>query len=152
MSSNKKVSVYEDDKTILGMYKAKFEKAGYAVFAHENAVDIVSEVKSEKPDIVLVDILMPKVDGHVAIQSLQKGSTTKNIPILVITNFSDDLNIQKALWHGAYDVIIKADTTPKQVVEHVEGALAGKSPKFKKRDEFASVINRGGDIQPTDSK
>ncbi|MFA6512263.1 MAG: response regulator [Patescibacteria group bacterium] len=122
----KNISIYEDDKTIREMYEIKLKSSGYGVYAHEDAGNVVQEVKHEKPDLVLMDILMPKVDGHAAIKALKDEKITAAVPILVITNFGDDVTVQKALWFGAYDVIVKADYTPQQVVDRVKDALAGK--------------------------
>lgn len=120
------ISIYEDDTIIREMYETKLTRSGFIVHVHPDATTVVQDATTEKPDIILMDILMPKCDGHTAIKQLKEGTATKNIPVLVITNFGDDVTVQKALWFGAYDVVVKADYTPQQVVNKVKDALAGK--------------------------
>lgn len=132
----KKILIIEDEKTLLEMYRIRFEKAGYEVFAAANGQRGIETAQKEKPDLILLDILMPNADGYQVIQALKKDPQTKNIPILVFSNLGQPEEIEKGLKLGADDYVIKTDLTPTELTNKVERMITrAKSPfeKLKKR-------------------
>ncbi|OGZ34906.1 MAG: hypothetical protein A3A94_00975 [Candidatus Portnoybacteria bacterium RIFCSPLOWO2_01_FULL_43_11] len=132
----KKILIIEDEQNLLEMYRVRFEKAGYEVFAVNNGQPGVEIAQKEKPDLILLDILMPSQDGYEVIQILKKDPKTKGIPILVFSNLAQPEEIKKGLKLGADDYVIKTDLTPTELTDKVERMISrAKSPleKLKKR-------------------
>jgi len=123
MSQNKKIIIAEDEPVLIEMYKLYFERAGYEVLKASNGRECIDFVKNEKPNIILLDILMPKVDGWEVLKQLKTDPETKKIPILVFSNLGQTQEIQKGLDLGADDYVVKSNMTPKELLEKVEGML-----------------------------
>lgn len=123
MSQNKKIIIAEDEPVLIEMYKLYFERAGYEVLKADNGRECIDFVKKEKPDIILLDILMPKLDGWEVLKQLKTDPETKQIPILVFSNLGQTQEIQKGLDLGADDYVIKSNMTPKELLEKVEGMI-----------------------------
>ena len=102
------------------MYKLYFERAGYSVTNAENGKQCIDFAKNERPDIILLDILMPRVDGWQVLKELKGNEETKSIPILVFSNLGQTQEIQKGLDLGADDYVIKSNLTPKELLVKVE--------------------------------
>jgi two-component system phosphate regulon response regulator PhoB/two-component system alkaline phosphatase synthesis response regulator PhoP len=116
----KKIIIAEDEPNLIEMYKLYFERAGYEVFIAENGNQCIELAKSEKPDLILLDIIMPKMDGWQTLTTLKGDPETKQIPILVFSNLGQTQEIQKGLDLGADDYVVKSDMTPKELLEKVE--------------------------------
>lgn len=123
----KKIIIAEDEPILIDMYKLYFERAGYQVLNAENGRQCIDVAKAEKPDLILLDILMPKLDGWEVLKNLKTDPETKKIPILVFSNLGQTQEIQKGLDLGADDYVIKSDMTPKELLEKVEGMIAKQS-------------------------
>lgn len=122
---SKTVLLVEDDEMLNAMYKAKFEKEGYAVVTAFNGSEGLKMALANHPDIVLLDIIMPKMDGFAALKKMQKNDSTKAIPVILLTNLGQEEDIKKGKELGAADYFIKANHTPQEVVEKVQ-KLIGK--------------------------
>lgn len=120
MSQNKKIIIAEDEPVLIEMYKLYFERAGYEVLKAGNGRECIDFVKKEKPNIILLDILMPKLDGWEVLKQLKADPETKQVPILVFSNLGQTQEIQKGLDLGADDYVIKSNMTPKELLEKVE--------------------------------
>lgn len=115
----KTVLLVEDDEMLNAMYKAKFEKEGYTVLTAFNGSEGVKQVEANGPDIVLLDIIMPKMDGFVALKKIKKGPN-KDVPVILLTNLGQEEDIKKGKELGAADYYIKANHTPAEVVDKVK--------------------------------
>lgn len=121
MSSNqKKIIIAEDEPTLTEMYRLYFERAGYQVFSVGNGKECLDFAKQEKPDLILLDIIMPKMDGWQTLTALKNDPETKQIPVLVFSNLGQTQEIQKGLEMGADDYVVKSDMTPKELLVKVE--------------------------------
>lgn len=118
-----KILLVEDDKMILDMYTLKFFQEGYKVIQSENGKDALDAAKKEKPDMILLDIILPQMDGFTVLKKLKTDSDTKNIPVVLLTNLGQEGDVKKGLELGAIDYLIKANYTPSQVVEKVKALL-----------------------------
>lgn len=118
-----KVLLVEDDKMIIDMYTLKFTQEGYKVFQAENGKEGVDMAKKSKPDVILLDIILPKMDGFSVLKQLKSDSETKTIPVVLLTNLGQDGDVKKGLQLGAIDYLIKANYTPAQVVEKVKSLV-----------------------------
>jgi DNA-binding response OmpR family regulator len=122
-----KVLLIEDDTILLNMYKVKFTKAGHEVQTASNGVEGLELLKSFHPDIALMDLMMPQMDGFTALTHAKSDTQIKDIPIIILTNLSQIEDAQTTLKSGALDYIIKSDLTPLQVLEKVNAHLSNLS-------------------------
>lgn len=124
MSKEKiKIFLIEDDSFLLGMYATKFELEGFKVIVAEDGEKAVGLAKKELPDIILLDILLPKLDGFEVLKRLKTESETAKIPVILLTNLSQRDEIEKGLKMGAKDFLIKAHFMPSEVVEKIKRVL-----------------------------
>lgn len=119
----KKVLLVEDDKMIIDMYTLKFTQEGYEVVQAENGKDGLDFAKKHNPDIILLDIILPQMDGFTVLKALKADAKTKNTPVVLLTNLGQDGDVKKGLELGAVDYLIKANFTPSQVVDKVKSVL-----------------------------
>jgi DNA-binding response OmpR family regulator len=117
------VLIVEDDSFLANIYKTKFDMEGFKVSVSENGEAGWNDVKKKKPDIVLLDILLPKMDGFAVLEKLKTDADVKNIPIILLTNLGQKDDVQKGLDMGASDYLIKAHFKPSEVVEKVRSVL-----------------------------
>lgn len=122
----KKVLVVEDDRFLLSIYATKFEKEGYEVLIAENGEDGLEIAIKEKPSIILLDILMPKMNGFDFLDKIKSKKEYADIPVILLTNLSQDKDIDKGLAMGANDYLVKAHFMPAEVVAKVEEVLVKK--------------------------
>lgn len=117
---NKKLLLLIEDNPILnGMYKSAFEKQGVEVlFAHdgESGIELARE---KKPDLVLLDLLMPGIDGFEVLRKLKSDEATKDIKIVILTIVKEEKSIKKARGLGAVDYLIKSELKLGEIVEKV---------------------------------
>ncbi len=115
---------FEDDAFLLGIYAAKFRTKGFDVASYENpSSDPVSIVLKEKPDLIIMDIIMPVMDGYAATRILKQDKRTKDIPIFGFCNLGLPEDIKKALDLGMVDYWVPAEHTPDEVVEKVKSLI-----------------------------
>lgn len=119
----KKILLVEDDQTISWLYKTKLEVDGYIVVTADNGVDAIKLAKQEKPDLVLLDVIIPQLDGFTVLEELKKDETTKNAPVIMLTNLGTDEDREKGKSLGAVDYLVKANMTPQEVSEAVKKFL-----------------------------
>jgi CheY-like chemotaxis protein len=86
----------------------------------DNGQDGLEKARSEKPDAILLDIMMPSMNGLEVLKKLKADPDTKKIPVIMLTNLGGDKDVKTALMMGAVKYIVKAETTPKQVLDQVE--------------------------------
>lgn len=121
-----KILIVEDDLYINKMYQLKLNLEGYDVEIAENGKIGVEKAKSFKPDIMLLDILMPEMDGFEVLQKVKADADTKNIPVLIMSNLGQEDHIQKGKELGAVGYIVKTQYTPAKVVETIKEVLEKK--------------------------
>lgn len=126
MSNKQKILLIEDDKMLLEMYTAKFTREGFEIATAENGSDGLKTARDMKPDMILLDIIMPKLDGFATLKEIRKDENIKNVPVILLTNLGQDQDIQKGKDLGADDYFVKANHTPTEIVEKVQELLKKK--------------------------
>ena len=116
----KRILIVEDEPFLVEMYKARFEQEGYKVEVAFNGMTVVESVKKNKPDIVLLDIVMPEQDGYAVLRELKSRKDLRFTPVLVFSNLAQDEEIEKGMKLGADKYFIKSEYTPSQLVQEVE--------------------------------
>lgn len=125
MESQKvKVAIIEDDMAIVQMYRTKFENEGYDVETAGDGASGLELIESYEPDIVLLDLMMPNMNGLDMLQKLRAQQGGQGAKIVVLTNMGDTETATRVYKMAADDYIVKAEMTPKQVAERVKGLLA----------------------------
>ena len=117
------VLLVEDDTFLAGIYQKKFEMEGFKISVAGDGEKGLADAKKKKPDIVLLDILLPKLDGFGVLAKLKAEAATKKIPVILLTNLGQKDDVEKGLEAGAVDYLIKAHFKPSEVVEKVRVVL-----------------------------
>jgi len=118
-----KIAIIEDDPVISQMYRMKFEADGFAVQLANNGTHGVEMVESYEPDLILMDLQMPEMDGEEALTLIRKNETSKHIPVIILTNLGEEEAPKGIRSLGIHSYIVKAELTPRQVVQRVKEAL-----------------------------
>jgi len=118
-----KILLVEDDQLLVNMYKTKFEAEGCEVITASDGASGLNAATTHKPDAIVLDIMMPKLSGMDFLRELNQDEWIKNIPVLVLTNLSQQEEAKKALELGAKDYLLKASLTPGQVVDKIRNYL-----------------------------
>lgn len=118
-----KIAIIEDDAVISQMYRMKFEADGFEVEVAGNGSDGVELVKRFQPDLTLMDLQMPQMNGSEALEIIRGEDWGKTLPVIVLTNLGEEEAPKNLRALGIHSYIVKADLTPRQVVERVKAAL-----------------------------
>lgn len=117
------ILIVEDDKFLAGIYRRKFEMENFKVQVASDGEAALQAVKKVFPQLIMLDILLPKVDGLTVLANLKADEATKNIPVILITNLGQRDDVEKGLALGALGYLIKAHFRPSELVEKVRQAL-----------------------------
>ena len=120
-----KVLLIEDEELLLRMYRTKLELENFEVEIATDGEEGLAKVRKFKPDLILLDIIMPKLNGIEVLKEIKAATELKGIPVVILTNASVDVSIQECLELGALGYIVKSDNTPSQVVNKVRVFLMG---------------------------
>ena len=122
-NNKKKILLIEDDQAISIMYKGKLESDGFSVLTAINGADGLALAKKEGPDLIMLDIILPQLDGFSVLAELKNDPKTKGIPVIMLTNLGTDEDKAKGEKMGAQDYFIKANLTPGQIGEKIKKYL-----------------------------
>lgn len=118
-----KILIVEDDAIMQKIYNKKFQIEGFEVQTAADGEEGLNKIKSFMPDFVLMDVMLPKMNGIQALEKAKADPVTAQIPILVLSNLSTIDDSQTAIQKGAVGYMIKSDVTPSQVVAKVKEIL-----------------------------
>lgn len=119
----KKVLIIEDDDHISKVYQIKLGKEEIDTVIARDGEEGVSMVSSEKPDLVLLDLMIPKKDGFVVLEEVKKTELGKKIPILVLSNLGQENDIKRAVGLGAADYFVKVNLSIQEIIDKVKQYL-----------------------------
>lgn len=117
----KKILIGEDEKPVSKAMSLKLSKSGFDVVPAYNGEEVLEKLKSDSFDLVLLDIMMPKVDGFAVMEELNKKGN--KIPVIVTTNLGQNEDIKRMMELGATNYFVKSNTPISKIVEYVEKAL-----------------------------
>lgn len=117
---SKRILIAEDDKFLANAYRVKLEKEGYEILIVENGLELLEKIEDFKPSAILLDLVMPKMDGFEALEKLNSSETGKRIPVIIASNLSQKSDQEKSLDLGAREYIIKSNLSLEQVVEKIK--------------------------------
>ncbi|MDE2173650.1 MAG: response regulator [Patescibacteria group bacterium] len=107
MPENKKVMIVEDDRFLSSLIKARLEKDGFTVLQAFDGAEAIERLKEEKPDLIILDLIMPKVTGFEVLQSISITPGLEKVPVVILSNLAQDSDIEKARQLGAREYFVK---------------------------------------------
>ena len=119
-----KILLIEDDPFLLSMYSTKFEIENFQVESAEDGEKGLELALKSDPDIILLDILMPKMNGFEVLEKLKTNEKTKHVPVILLTNLNQKDEIERGMSLGADDYLIKAHFMPTEVVDKIKKVIA----------------------------
>jgi len=115
-----KALIVEDDALLSGVLTKTFAENGFKVIGVENGLDVLDIAKKQKPDIILLDLIIPGLDGFGVLKQLKNDKDTKDIPVVVISNLDGEADVKSAKVLGADEYFIKANTKLKKILKFAQ--------------------------------
>ena len=121
---NKRIIIIDDDASIREALSETLSVAGYEVITAENGVQGLDKISRDRPNLILLDIMMPEMNGWEVLAALKKDEWAKNVPVIILTNLDGVENVSKAIEQEAYEYVVKGDTDLKDILAMVKRKLA----------------------------
>jgi twitching motility two-component system response regulator PilH len=121
MSKDIVIVLADDEPFIQLAYKEGLERAGYTIFGCDNGADALAKVKDVKPDLVMLDLMMPRMNGFEVLKKIKSDPKLKNTHVVILSNLSQPQDEKEAAEEGAIDFLVKSDYSMEQVIEKVSG-------------------------------
>jgi DNA-binding response OmpR family regulator len=115
-----KVLIIEDDRFLRELMVRKLKTENFEVIEAEDGAEGLKKIKEEKPDLVLLDLILPEMDGFEVLEQKRKDEEIKNIPVIILSNLGQKEEIDRGLQLGAKDYLIKAQFSPSEIIEKVK--------------------------------
>lgn len=123
IDSKKIILIVEDDKFLRDLISQKLLKEGYEVSTAVNGEEGIKKTKEKKPDLILLDLILPGIDGFEVLRRIKEDPVLAKIPVIVLSNLGQKEDIEKGLQLGAVDYLIKAHFTPSEIIEKIKNFL-----------------------------
>jgi CheY-like chemotaxis protein len=114
----------EDDRILRKAGEATLKKRGYAVIAAVDGEDALAKARTHKPDLILLDVIMPKMQGFEVLANLKTDAATRDIPVIMLSNLQDESDVRKATEGGALDYLVKSNVPLDVLAARIAEALA----------------------------
>lgn len=138
----KKILIIEDEEVLLNAIAKKLDLEGYEVKAALDGIEGLEKINKERPDLILLDIVMPKLDGFGVLEELQNNKELSSIPVIIISNSGQPVEIERAQKLGVSDYLIKADFEPEEVVEKVKKLFSEKISEVKPNVNESKILKK----------
>jgi len=116
----KQILLVEDDPFLIDIYSTKLKDSGFSVEVASDGEQAFEKVKAKKPDLVLLDIVLPKISGWEILRKIKSEADLKNLKIIILSNLGQKEEVEKGMDLGVLKYLIKAHYTPSQVVEEIK--------------------------------
>ena len=126
MADGKTILIVDDDLTLLEMYQERFKEEGYVVIGASDGEEALKKVQSEKPALLVLDIMMPKLNGIDVMKRLRASKETKDLPVIILTALVQEIDKLKDLMGPDDEYLVKSEDMPKDVVDKVNSILKKK--------------------------
>ena|SRR3989338_3148002 len=123
MVNKKLIMLVEDDEFLAELYATKLKLENYEVALATDGEKGLKMIKEKKPDLILLDIILPKMDGFEILKAIKNEKELKDIPVILLTNLSQKDEVKKGLDLGANDYLIKAHFMPSEVVKKIKQTI-----------------------------
>ncbi|MCK6462979.1 MAG: response regulator [Candidatus Pacebacteria bacterium] len=124
-----KLLIVEDDPFLMSVLAEKLKEGGFEIEAAADGENGLEKIRAGNYDLVLLDMVLPKVDGFKVLETMKNDEKMKSVPVIVLSNLYDKNNISKATLMGTKDYIVKAYNTPEDIVAKVKKFLSGQTKK-----------------------
>ncbi len=121
-----KILVIEDDRFLRELITQKLKREGREVREAVDGEDGMKKIEEEKPDIILLDLILPGIDGFEVLSRIKKDPKREDVPVIILSNLGQRDDVEKGLKLGADDFLIKAHFTPGEIIEKIEKVLSDK--------------------------
>ena len=121
--TKKKILIIEDDKFLRDLITQKLRKEGFNIVEAVDGEHGLKKVKDEKPDLILLDLILPGIDGFAVLAEVKKDPVLAKIQVIILSNLGQKDDIEKGLKLGAIDYLIKAHFTPGEIIEKIKKVL-----------------------------
>jgi len=118
-----RVLFVEDDASVAHMYRLKLELDGYTVDVAGDGLVALEKARAQHPDIIFLDIRLPKLDGMGVLEALRRDPTTAGIPVVILSNWNEQELVERGISLGALDHLIKSQTTPARLSQRMRDWL-----------------------------
>lgn len=118
-----RILVAEDDEFLANAYRVKFTKSGFEVLLAADGQEALDIAHKNHPDLILLDLIMPKMDGFTVLETISRDPQLKKIPVIIASNLGQQEDIEKTKSLGAVDYIIKSDITLEDIVKKIRNHL-----------------------------
>ena len=119
----KTILIIEDDKFLRELIAQKLIKEGFEISEAVDGEEGIKKIKEEKPDLVLLDLILPGIDGFEVLSKMKEDPALASIPVIILSNLGQKEDVEKGLKLGAVDYLIKAHFTPGEIIEKIKAAL-----------------------------
>jgi DNA-binding response OmpR family regulator len=119
----KQILIVEDEKMLLDALSDKLNSEGFSALKAENGVEGLEAALQKHPDLILLDIMMPKMDGMAMLKELRKDAWGENVPVIMLTNLSDEKSISEALSDKVTDYLVKSDLNINEISKIIKDKL-----------------------------
>lgn len=116
----KKVLIIEDDSFLQGLEAGKLEREGFEIIAASNGTDALKKILEPHISVILLDLMLPDIDGFEILQKIRNIETLKDIPVIVFSNLSEEEDVKKSKELGATDFMVKSNFTLEELVTHIK--------------------------------
>ncbi len=123
MTESKRILLVEDDPDQILVYQSKFELEGFILFVADEMKKAIDSALHDKPDLILLDLLLKNENGLNVLTELKKNPKTKDIPVIVFTNFDTEKTKDEAMELGAVKYVVKAQVTPTEITQIIKDIL-----------------------------
>ena len=120
---SKKILIVEDDRFLRELMVKKLEKEGFEVVQALDGEEGVKKAKEEKPDLILLDLILPGIDGFEVLARVKEDALIASVPVIILSNLGQKEDIDRGLKLGASDYLVKAHFTPGEIIEKVKNNL-----------------------------
>lgn len=124
--AGKSVLLVDDDLTLREMYEERLKAEGFIVVTAKDGEEALAKATENKPNVILLDIMMPKINGLDVLMKLKSQAETKDVPVIVLTALIQDRERMESVTRGADDYIVKSETMPGEVIEKIHHILEQK--------------------------
>ncbi len=121
--NNRTVLIIEDEDVLQKALKLNFEKKGFSVLTADNGIDGFELIKNVRPDIVILDLVMPQMNGEEVLEKMQTENLVDKVPVIVVSNKSDGVSLYKCKQLGAKEYLIKVNVTFDDILEKIDKLL-----------------------------
>ena len=119
----KKILIVEDEATLQHAISSVLTEQGYKIFSAINGEDAITIAHKELPDLILLDLILPKKDGFAVLADLKQEQTTMNIPVIILTNLEGNADVERALTLGATTYLVKTNYKLEEIAKKIKSML-----------------------------